>query len=300
MYYKDISIECPENDFVKIYDGNICFFADESILAVQFDSRLKDLLDGELKGKVNSITINHILIEAGITDYRKDLKDLINYIIFDQQNEIVDDRLFIINEDENFHNVALEVIAENQRKISKCNGNPFPTTEKSAVIGSLGRYKFAFANPNDEMYSYVGKAVLETDTYYVDLEEGDDVSDEILYEYEATKESSEEESEESDESAESEKEEPETVIEEVDDIKLISDSKGKLTKQKILNKGYDSVEIREKWTREVYTIDCEKFAMKMMGHFRVSTVNENYPLVITKLVHPHYYKVIPDLEKGEE
>ena len=284
MYYKDIIVECPNKDFIKICNNNMILINDDTLLVFQMNDEVKDFIERELKDKVNGISIIHILIEEGLNKYKSSLKNLIEYIIFEQQNNIVNDQLFIVNEDQNFHNAALDIINETKRKISKNNGEYFPT-EESATLGDLKTFHFSFAG-NDKLHSYYGEMKLDKETYYVDLKEEDEVLEDVLYEYEVTILTS---------SLNNNDSENNKIIEEITDLDLIKNTLGKFTKRNLVAKGYHDVIVREKWNKYIYTMNCKVFAGKNMGIIGVATEADNFDIIITKIINPKYDKIIPDL-----
>ena len=75
---------------------------------------------------------------------------------------------------------------------------------------------------------------------------------------------------------------------------LIKNSSGKFTINKLKARGYQSVVAREKWTRDTYTLHCKEYRSKNMGSLFTSVSTDEFDIIITKLVNPHHYNVIPD------
>ena len=284
MYFKNIIVECPTKDVIEVYRDNILLINGDSLLAFQLTDNIKGLMENELKDKINSISITHLLIEEGIAVYKDRLRDLIDYIIFDQQNDIVLDQLFLVNLENAYHNAALEIIKEKQRKITKNGGQLFPTEASAATTPALESYHFAFSN-SENGHSYYGKMSLETDTYTVDLEVGDKLDSDICYEYEAEKENL------SDTGAVLS---TTTIVNEITDMSLIDSGLGRFTPSKLKARGYASVVVREKWSRDKYTLHCKEFQSKNMGSLFTTVSADEFDIIITKLVNPHYYNVIPN------
>lgn len=284
MYFKNIIVECPAKDAIEVYRDNILLINGDSLLAFQLTDDIKDLMENELKDKINSISITHLLIEEGITVYKDRLRDLIDYIIFDQQNDIVLDQLFLVNLENAYHNAALEIIKEKQRKITKNGGQLFPTEASATTTPTLESYHFAFSN-SENGHSYYGKMSLETDTYTVDLEVGDKLDSDICYEYEAEKENL---------SDTGTVLSTTTIVNEITDMSLIDSGSGRFTPSKLKARGYASVVVREKWSRDKYILHCKEFQSKNMGSLFTTVSADEFDIIITKLVNPHYYNVIPD------
>lgn len=284
MYFKNIIIECPTKDVIEVYRDNILLINGDSLLAFQLTDNIKGLMENELKDKINSISITNLLIEEGINVYKDRLRDLIDYIIFDQQNDIVLDQLFLVNLENAYHNAALEIIKEKQRKITKNGGQLFPTEASSTTTPALESYHFAFSN-SENGHSYYGKMSLETDTYKVDLEVGDKLDSDTCYEYEAEKKNL---------SDTGTVLSTTTIVNEITDMSLIDSGSGTFTPSKLKARGYASVVVREKWSRDKYTLHCKEFQSKNMGSLFTTVSADEFDIIITKLVNPHYYNVIPD------
>lgn len=284
MYFKNIIVECPAKDVIEVYRDNILLINGDSLLAFQLTDNIKGLMENELKDKINSVSITHLLIEEGINVYKDRLRDLIDYIIFDQQNDIVLDQLFLVNLENAYHNAALEIIKEKQRKITKNGGQLFPTEASATTTPALESYHFAFSN-SENGHSYYGKMSLETDIYKVDLEVGDKLDSDICYEYEVEKENL---------SDMGTVLSTTTIVNEITDMSLIDSGSGRFTPNKLKARGYASVVVREKWSRDKYTLHCKEFQSKNMGSLFTTVSADEFDIIITKLVNPHHYNVIPD------
>ena len=106
LHLHDVEITTEPTDFFKVIDNRYILIND-TLAVYQLDSRLLDLLKGELYGKVNGLNIIHIPIESGLAQYKQDAADLIKYIIYEQQNDIVFGNLFFINEYAEYHQKAI-------------------------------------------------------------------------------------------------------------------------------------------------------------------------------------------------
>ena len=285
MYCKNVTVQCPNHESIKVLKESFVLVDNDSLLAFELDDRLISLLKNELKGQINGINLMHLTFEKGIKPYTGYLEELINYIIFKQQNEIVSDQLFILNKKQEFGDITQEIIKKTQRKISKNDGELFPT-EDTAEVADPASFHLTFMIGK---YYYYGHMNLEVSTVNVPLNNGDpiDLSGDICYDCELTKESS---------SSNGSGASTTTVTEpEITDLSLISTASGTCTNSKLLARGYDKVEIREKWTQELFKLDLKKFYQKTVSAISCSAEADVIPVTITKLVNPHYYDTIPDL-----
>ena len=151
----DVTITTNPGDFFKVYEGRY-MMVNDTLIVYQLDHRVIDLLDGELKGKVNGINVLHVPIESGVSDYKQNCAELIKYIIFHQQNDIVKNNLFFANEKIEFHNAAIEACNENQRKITKNSYALFPIVDKACFNTGLCGYNFTIAYKDDFNRSWFG------------------------------------------------------------------------------------------------------------------------------------------------
>lgn len=282
MYCKEVTIECPGDNNVKVIKNSFLLINDDSLVVFQLDDRLKSLLSGELKGKINGINIMNLTFENGIKPYAKYLEDLITYIIFKQQNEIVSDQLLIINKKKEFGDITQDIIKKTQKKITKNDGELFPT-EKSSEVADPASYHFGFLIGD---YSCYGHMELEISTVNFPVNNGDklDMSGDTLYDCELTKVTTTETTSTS------------TVTEEeISDLNLIATPSGTCTNSKLLAKGYTKAQVREKWTQELYKLHLKVFCQKSLSSISCSAEVKVIPVEIKKLVNPHYYDTIPDL-----
>ena len=128
----------------------------DTLIVYQLDSRVIDLLEGELNGKINGINVCNIVYEMGTDAYYEACCELIKYIIFKQQNDIVFGNLFFINEFPQMHQAAVKAVQENQRKITKNSYELFPVVEDNCFGVGMTQYHFAVGIKGDFHRSWFG------------------------------------------------------------------------------------------------------------------------------------------------
>ena len=65
MYYKDVTVEVEDPEQVKVYKDS-CILISDTLLVFQLDGRVKELMEGELNGQINGISIIHLPIEGSL------------------------------------------------------------------------------------------------------------------------------------------------------------------------------------------------------------------------------------------
>ncbi len=129
----------------------------DTLIIYQMDERVIDLLEGDLNGKINGINVCNVVYEMGTKAYYEAITELIKYIIFKQQNDIVFGNLFFINEFSQFHQVAVQAVLENQRKITKNSYELFPVVDDNCFNVGLTQYHFCVGFPDDYHRSWFGE-----------------------------------------------------------------------------------------------------------------------------------------------
>ena len=76
----DVEINLSNQKPFTVYGKSILL--DNNLFVFQFDSDVQKLLEGELIGKIDAITILHIPNETSPEEFCNNLKDLFRYIIF--------------------------------------------------------------------------------------------------------------------------------------------------------------------------------------------------------------------------
>lgn len=149
----DVSVSCTLTDIMKIINNKYAI-VDDTLIIFQLSSEVLDMIKTDYKGKFNGITIVHIPVETGVKQYYQDLSDLIKYIIFYEQNNIVYDNLFIINANSEYHNAAVKAVNENQRKITKNDYSLFPVANKSCFNEDITQMHFVISSTSNPNQSY--------------------------------------------------------------------------------------------------------------------------------------------------
>lgn len=148
----NVTITSGHKQFQVLHDKYIMM--GDAILVFQLDSDFKELMQGELNGKINSVTICHIPVESGIQQYYKDLSDLLDYIIHYQQNDIVFDHFYVVNKQKEFYDVALKAMKEQQKKITKNDFALFPKEKISCYNVDYTNLNFTFGDTEYQSKSY--------------------------------------------------------------------------------------------------------------------------------------------------
>ena len=148
LHLHDVEVSTSAPDFFKVIDDRY-ILCNDTLIVYQLDHRLIDLLEGELNGIVNGINVCHMTIESGVQQYYEDCKELINYVIFKQQNEIVMGNLFFINERSEYHQMAVKAVKECQRKITKNSYELFPVDTDACFNLGITAYHFTVGYKND-------------------------------------------------------------------------------------------------------------------------------------------------------
>lgn len=156
LHLHDVEVTANPSDFFQVIDGRY-ILCNDTLIVYQLDHRVIDLLKGDLYGKVNGLNIIHIPIESGLTQYSADIAELIKYIIFEQQNDIVLGNLFFINAKSEYHNKAMEAVEANARKITKNSFELFPKVEESCFNTAITDYHFTVGYKNDFHRSWFGE-----------------------------------------------------------------------------------------------------------------------------------------------
>lgn len=319
MYYKDVTIEVEDSEQAKIYN-DFSILVNDSLLVFQLDGKVKELMEGELNGQINGITIIHLPIEGGVKPYSEALTELINYIIYDQQNDIVNDQLFIINKEDPFHQETVKVIKENQKKITKNNYELFPKDDTSCIQADPASFHVTFQGENEHLY-YYGEFELEVSDELIELSEGDevDLSGDTYYEYVPVIEPSEgDESSSDSESSNNDEEESEPEAVKIEDLlDLVSDENStELVLAKIKAKAQSSqsssdsgdggsggtvsdVIVQEHWKKETYTLPLKGMFSQTVGTLNNAVQSSENKIVISRLVNPDYYNIIPDADSSD-
>ena len=309
MYYKDVTVEVEDPEQVKVYKDS-CILISDTLLVFQLDGRVKELMEGELNGQINGISIIHLPIEGGLKTYSENLVDLINYIIFDQQNGIVNDQLFVINKEDAFHNETIKIIQENQKKITKNNYELFPKEDTSCIQADPSTFHVTFPGGNEHQY-YFGEFELEVSDEIVELEEGDeiDISGDTYYEYIVEKSSDDEEEESTTSEDDEEEKEPEAIkVEDPNDLVDEEDEEHKLVLSKLKEKAKSqgsggsvaNVKVQEHWKKETYTLALRGIFSQKIGSISSGIQNSENKIIVSRLVNPDYYNIIPDLDDEGE
>jgi hypothetical protein len=155
MHVHDVVVSATPSDFFKVYE-NRYVLCNDTLVVYQLDSRVIDLLSGELNGVVNGINVLHVPIECGLSAYKSACKQLIEYIIFHQQNNIVKHNLFFVNEKAEFNAVAQEACLESQKKITSNSYELFPQPDKACFNTGMTQYNFTVGYKDDFHRSWFG------------------------------------------------------------------------------------------------------------------------------------------------
>lgn len=153
-----LSIDAPDQSAFKVINGKYIACGD-ALQVYYLDDTLIPYLKGDGNGKYNSITIYHIPIETGAEEYYKNLCELIKYIIYYQQNDIVNDGLFILNRNDQFDTLARKAVNACQKKITKRDYELFPIESKACFKKDLSELCFTVSDPNDTNQSYFANEI---------------------------------------------------------------------------------------------------------------------------------------------
>ena len=156
MHIHDVEVSTSAPDFFKVIE-NRYILVNDTLLVYQLDERVIDLLDTTLKGQVNGINICQVPTEIGSQAYYDYASELIKYIIFQQQNEIVFSNLFFINEFSQFHQMAVKAVKDNQRKITKNSYTLFPKDDEACFNIGMTQYHFTCGYKDDYHRSWFGE-----------------------------------------------------------------------------------------------------------------------------------------------
>ena len=141
-------------DIIKIINDKSLLLKD-TLISFSVDEDIINILKGELKNDINGIIAIHMCPELGLSNYEKNLGDLIDYIIFYQQNKIVNDRFNVINLYKEFNNITGNIIKKHQRKISSTK-NIFPSISKEIqsyfLMDNLNDFSFTFSKSRVQSY----------------------------------------------------------------------------------------------------------------------------------------------------
>ena len=256
----DVTITTDPGDFFKVYQ-NKYILVNDTLIIYQLDSRVISLLDGELKGKVNGINVLHIPIEGGVSAYKKSCAELIKYIIFQQQNEIVSNNLFFANENIKFHNAAIEACTENQRKITKTGYTLFPIVDKACFNTGLCGYNFTIGYKDDFNRSWFGdEAQYEAPIEETLMPKGVNCLTQEPYKSDGW------------------------YYEETEESKQLPPGPQHNLK----------IQFKRIWIHEKYTIPLKKYFSQTMGNFASGVCESTGSIIIEHLVRPDEYMKIID------
>ena len=148
------NVSTTNKNIMQVVNNKFLMLKD-NIFAFTLDNDIEELLKGELKDKINGITIFHLSPELGVSNYEQTLGSLIDYIIYYQQNKIINNRFCIINFYNEFHNITGDIINQHQKRIS-ITKEKFPvntSTDKCYFkMSSLDDYNFTFSTSRFQSY----------------------------------------------------------------------------------------------------------------------------------------------------
>jgi hypothetical protein len=236
------------------------------------DERVIDLLDGELNGQINGINVCNVVYEMGTKAYYEACCELIKYIIFKQQNDIVFGNLFFINEFGPMHQAAVKAVQENQRKITKNSYELFPVVDDNCFGIGMTQYHFAVGFKDDFHRSWFGEEASYSMTVEeIMMPEGIDCTIEEPYCSDGTYYEKVETEDEGgggggdDSGGEGGEGEAEEVI-----------------------------QYKRVWNVENYTIPLKRFYAQCMGMFNSAVQEKTASISITHKVRPDEYRIITE------
>jgi hypothetical protein len=257
MLLGDIKVTSTNDAMLHVIAGRYVLSGD-TLIIFQLDSKVIELLKNDLYGKINGIVIIHIQTESSLSQFKQDLTDLLKYIIFYQQNDIVYDNFNVISRNERFNNATKEVVQANQHKITKNDYALFPVERKSCFCKDLTGYHFVLNDPNDNQQSYFGKeAVLTTEREEIMMPPGVDVTTTEPYMSDGTY--------------------YEKVIPEGGDSSDGGEGAAEI------------IQYKRVWIHETYTIEITGFRSSSMGIFTSAVSNSSDKLIITRKMRPDEY-----------
>lgn len=153
MSIEDIVTTSTSKDVFLAIDGRNIVMEDNLII-FQLDHRIIDLMKKDLHDRINSIIVLHLPIESGLAQYKNDLGELIDYIIYYQQNQIVYDGFGVFSRKPEFTTAAKEVIQQHQRHITKNDYELFPVPETSCFDMDPAQFHFVLSSKKVQDQSY--------------------------------------------------------------------------------------------------------------------------------------------------
>ena len=165
-----ITITSTDPELFKVYREKFIFLG-STLIAFQMDSDIVDVMKNELNEKVNGVNVIHLCPEIGMKEYYNSLCELIDYIIFEQQNNIVNNHFFIINKYEQYHELALDAVSKHQRKITKTQ-QLFPPMEDKGDISCFFTQSwedFTFTFTEHKHQSHFGEITTTIELEHVPL-----------------------------------------------------------------------------------------------------------------------------------
>ena len=146
----DVEIQLSSSKPFTVYGKSLLL--GNNLFVFQFDSDVQKLMEGELNGKINAITILHIPNETSPEEFCNNLKELFRYIIFHQQNEIVMHNFWVVTPNKVLIEKAKEAVLSEQRKITKNSYELFPVVDKTCFGFNLAGYTFSAGVTMEQSY----------------------------------------------------------------------------------------------------------------------------------------------------
>lgn len=156
LHFHDITVSATPSDFFTVYENKFVVCAD-TVIVFQFDTPtpLINFL-GSYSGTIKGINVLHVPIECGYKKYKEACEELIKYVIFQRQDDIVFDNLCFMNEQAEFHKAAQEACEANQKKISKNSYELFPKSDKACFNTGIKGIHFTISFPDDYNRAWFG------------------------------------------------------------------------------------------------------------------------------------------------